>query len=152
MFDPAPVAIPCTIIAIIYMTLVAKFLLPKATLTTGINAKDGVMPRIFYSTFKIVPGMPLVGASVAFSGLKQARDMTLLTVLRNGNQHAPAEDLILLAGDMYAIFLNPLLFFSVVVILSLITNFPSSLSLTACCSVACPRALLKCAARRHWRW
>ena len=99
MFDPAPVAIPCTIIAIIYMTVVAKFLLPKGTASKSVLGSDGVMTRIFYSTFRVVPGGALVGQSLAASGMKQAKDMALLAVLRSGNVQQPAEDLILLADD-----------------------------------------------------
>lgn len=100
MFDPAPVAIPCTIVAIIYMTVVSKFLLPKGGKAKSVLGGDGAtMSRIFYSTFRVVPGGNLVGQSLAASGLKQAKDMALLAVLRSGNVQQPAEDLVLLADD-----------------------------------------------------
>jgi len=102
MFDPLPVALPCTIVAIVYMTLTARFLLPKTKAATSVLAagETGVMPRIFYSTFRVPAGSILVGATVRVSGMKAARDMTLLAIVRGDTPLEPAEDFVLLAGDI----------------------------------------------------
>ena len=100
MFDPAPVAIPCAIVAIVYMTAVASFLLPKATGPADpLAPKDGVPPRLFYSTYTVVPGGAAVGHTVAAGGVKQARDMVLLAVVRTEALHTPEDELVLEAKD-----------------------------------------------------
>jgi len=102
MFDPAPVAIPCTIVAIVYMTVLARFLGPKTSgPVSALAPRDGVVPRIFYSTFTIPPGSSLVGQNIGASGVKQARDMALLGVKRDGPKYSSvADEFVLIAGDV----------------------------------------------------
>lgn len=98
IFELTPVGIPVLVTGILYMLLVGKRLIPERetpqTMTESFNL------RPYLAELRITAGSNLAGKTLAKSNLGRNYDLTVLSIIRNGerNVHPPA-DMELLEGD-----------------------------------------------------
>ena len=98
MFELTPVGIPIAVAGLIYMLLVGRRLIPERDSPDESSETFGIRP--YLSEVLILPDSPLLGKTLAESGLGRDMDLTVLRVLRGENHYlAPRANLQLAAGD-----------------------------------------------------
>ena len=98
MFELTPVGIPIAVVGLIYMLLVGRRLIPERDAPDESGESFGIRP--YLSEVLILPGSPLIGRTLAESGLGRDMDLTVLRVLRGENHYlAPRANLQLEAGE-----------------------------------------------------
>jgi Di- and tricarboxylate transporters len=98
LFELTPVGLPIALVGLTYTFFVSrKFLPDHSSGATG----DGFEIRPYLSEILILPTSPLVGKTLAQSGLGKDLDLTVLRVVRKGTgYHVPRSDMVLEAGDI----------------------------------------------------
>ncbi len=90
----------CTCLAIAYFTLTARFLLPKIPREEVGKVEEG-KARMFFCSFKLAPKSPLVGVTLATSGLMATRDLRLVAIQNKDSFIGADKDRCLMEGDVY---------------------------------------------------
>ena len=99
MFELTLVGIPIVALGLIYMLSLGRLLLPDRTSARELDDEFGIRP--YLTEIVILPDSPLVGKTLAQSGLGRDLDLTVLWVDRAKRRHfAPQADHRLLAGDV----------------------------------------------------
>lgn len=100
MFELAPVGLPITLAGLLYLLTVGRRLVPDRF--AGDAADPGALGfRPYLSEIIILPASPLVGKSLADSGLGRDLDLTVLRVLRSKDEYLwPSAHLVLQADDV----------------------------------------------------
>ena len=100
MFELAPVGIPITLAGLLYLLTLGRKLVPdRFAGDTGDTSALGFRP--YLSEIIILPDSPLVGKTLANSGLGRDLDLTVLRVLRPQDEYLwPSAHLILQQGDV----------------------------------------------------
>ena len=99
MFELAPVGIPIAVVGLAYMYTVGKRLIPDRVSPDELTDEFGLRP--FLTEILVQDGSPLIGSTLAESGLGQRLDLTVLRVVRNKNDYLlPRADLMLEGGDI----------------------------------------------------
>jgi di/tricarboxylate transporter len=98
LFEMAPVGLPIAGIGLLYMFFVARRWLPARREVDEIEA-FGIRP--YLTEILILPDSPLIGKTLAQSGLGADLDLTVLRIVRNKTEyHVPRSDFILGGGDV----------------------------------------------------
>lgn len=100
MFELAPVGIPITLVGLLYLLTLGRRLVPDRF--AGDEADQGALGfRPYLSEIIILPDSPLVGKTLADSGLGRDLDLTVLRVVRHKDEYLwPGAQLVLQAGDV----------------------------------------------------
>jgi len=99
MFELAPVGIPITIAGLLYMFFIGRRLLPVRTDPTELAEGFGLRP--YLTEILVLPTSPLVGKTLAESGLGNELDLTVLRVVRDKDQYyVPKPSMKLQANDV----------------------------------------------------
>lgn len=105
MFDFFPVGAPLAAVMVVYMCVMAKFLLP-GTSSTQRSGQDGDeeaalrKSRNFFSYFKVLPKNAMVGHTVGKSGIEFAQDLSLLAIIRDGEYILSDPSELIKSGDV----------------------------------------------------
>jgi len=98
MFELTLVGIPIAVVGLIYMLLIGRRLIPDRGEPEELIQEFGIQP--YMSEILILPDSPLIGRTLAESGLGRDMDLTVLRVLRGENHYlAPQAELDLEQGD-----------------------------------------------------
>ncbi|MEO7319339.1 MAG: SLC13 family permease [Chthoniobacteraceae bacterium] len=88
MFELAPVGIPIVVAGLIYMMTLGRRLIPDRFADDGSDAPAyGV--RAYLSELLVLPGSPLIGKTIAESGLGRDLDLTVVRIVRNKTETLP---------------------------------------------------------------
>ncbi|MGD2027812.1 MAG: SLC13 family permease [Anaerolineales bacterium] len=99
MFELTAVGLPVLIVGLIYMLTIGKKLIPDRGFTREYTADFDIQP--YLTEVEILPGSPLIGETLGESGLGHDLDLTVIRVVRDGQQYmAPSADLLLQGGDL----------------------------------------------------
>ena len=99
MFELAPVGVPIAIVGLIYMHLVGRRLIPDRHQAEDFS--DQFEARLYLTEALILPDSPLVGKTLAESGLGRDLDLTVLRLERGKDRHlVPRANRRLDAGDV----------------------------------------------------
>jgi di/tricarboxylate transporter len=98
LFEMAPVGLPIAFMGLIYVFFVARRWLPARR---GVDETEEFGIRPYLTEILILPGSPLIGKTLAQSGLGKDMDLTVLRIVRKKTEyHVPRADLPLEAGDV----------------------------------------------------
>jgi di/tricarboxylate transporter len=98
MFELTPVGLPILGIGLLYMLLIGQRLIPNRPPQPNLTETFGLRP--YLAELRILPESPLVGGTLAQSGLGRDLDLTVMSIIREGQrQLAPSASAILQAGD-----------------------------------------------------
>jgi len=99
MFELAPVGIPIVLIGLVYMFTLGRRLIPDRGSPDELTEEFGLRP--YLTDVVILPDSPLIGKTLAQSGLGRDMDLTVLRVDR-GRRHyfAPQTNIRLREGDV----------------------------------------------------
>lgn len=97
MFELAPVGIPITVAGLIYIWTAGIRLMPD-TGDAGPQKDFGLRP--YLTEVLVLEGSPLVGKTLAESGIGRDMDLTIVRVLRKGTYISPRRNTKLSAGDV----------------------------------------------------
>jgi di/tricarboxylate transporter len=99
MFELAPVGIPIAVVGLVYMFVIGQRLIPERVPPEELTEEFGLRP--FLTEIMILPNSPLIGKTLAESGLGQKMDLTVLRVVRGKRNYlAPESDLCIEQGDV----------------------------------------------------
>ena len=99
MFELTVVGLPIMIVGIIYMFTIGQKLIPDRGFSQEYTDDFDIQPYI--SEVEIMPESTLVGATLAESGLGQDMDLTVVRIVRQGEEYlSPSADLTLESGDL----------------------------------------------------
>ncbi len=102
MFELAPVGIPITIFGLLYMFYIGAKLVPDRVPTQNMISELGATK--FLSEIRVQSNSPLVGKTLAQSGLGRDLDLTVLRLVRgNTGILAPQADTVLEAEDVLVV-------------------------------------------------
>lgn len=99
MFELTAVGLPVLIVGLIYMLTIGVKLIPDRGFTQDYTEDFDMQP--YLTEVEILPGSPLIGETLATSGLGHELDLTVIRVVREGKRYlAPNADLLLISGDL----------------------------------------------------
>lgn len=99
MFELTAVGLPVLIVGLIYMLTIGIKLIPDRGFTQDYTADFDIQP--YLTEVEILPGSPLIGGTLGESGLGHDLDLTIIRVVRDGQQNmVPNADLLLENGDL----------------------------------------------------
>lgn len=99
MFELTAVGLPIVIVGLIYMLTIGKKLIPDRGFTKDYTDDFDIQP--YLTEIEILPGSRLIGETLGQSGLGHELDLTVMRVIREGEQvMAPKSDLVLESGDL----------------------------------------------------
>jgi di/tricarboxylate transporter len=99
MFELSPVGVPVAIAGLLYMVFIGKRLIPDRTSADALDPAYGV--RSYLTEVMVLPESPLIGKSLAESGLGSDLDLTVIRVVRDKHDYmVPRADLTLDEGDV----------------------------------------------------
>jgi di/tricarboxylate transporter len=99
MFELAPVGIPIAVFGILYMYFIGRRIIPDRM--AGKEEEDEFGGRIYLTEVMILPESPLIGKTLAESGLGQELDLTVVRIVRDKTNYlAPQRDTILQENDV----------------------------------------------------
>ena len=100
MFELAPVGIPITLAGLVYMMTIGRRIIPDRFSAEEIGGTAQSM-RAYLTEVLVQPESPLVGKTIAQSGLGRDLDLTVLRIVRNKTESIPARgDTVINAGDV----------------------------------------------------
>jgi di/tricarboxylate transporter len=100
MFELAPVGIPITLAGLAYMMTLGRRIIPDRFRAEEIGGTAHSM-RAYLTEVLVQPDSPLVGKTIAQSGLGRDLDLTVLRIVRNKTESIPARgDTVIKAGDV----------------------------------------------------
>ncbi|RJR33407.1 MAG: SLC13 family permease [Desulfobacteraceae bacterium] len=100
MFEITPVGLPIMIAGLAYMVLLGRRLMPVRGHPDDLIADFG--KRLYLTELVILPGSPLIGKTLAESGLGRDLDLTILWLVRGKERHrylVPKAQEVLETGD-----------------------------------------------------
>lgn len=98
MFELTPVGVPVLIIGLVYMLVIGQHLIPDRKIPKDLTETFGLRP--YLAELRILPNSPLVGSTLAQSGLGRNLDLTVMAIIRNNQrQLSPSAESRLEAGD-----------------------------------------------------
>ena len=98
LFELSAVGLPIAIMGIVYMLTIGHRLIPDRSTDAEFATPLGLRP--YLAEVLILPDSPLIGKTLAESGLGRDMDLTLLRVVRDNNRYlVPQADLRLEEGD-----------------------------------------------------
>jgi di/tricarboxylate transporter len=98
MFELTPVGLPILIIGLIYIQVVGQRLIPDRHGPQNLTESFGLRP--YLAELRIPPNSPLAGRTLAEAGLGRDLDLTVVSIMRNGQRLlAPAANTRLNASD-----------------------------------------------------
>ncbi|HSH39531.1 MAG TPA: SLC13 family permease [Chthoniobacterales bacterium] len=89
MFELAPVGIPITLAGLVYMMTLGRRMVPDRFRPEEIGGSAQSM-RAYLTEVLVQPDSPLIGKTIAQSGLGRDLDLTALRIVRNKTQSIPA--------------------------------------------------------------
>jgi di/tricarboxylate transporter len=99
MFELSPVGIPIAIAGLAYMFFVGRRMIPERVSPEELTEEFGLRP--FLTEVLVMPDSPLIGKTLAESGLGQNLDLTVLRVVRGKRNYlAPQSNLGIEEGDV----------------------------------------------------
>lgn len=99
MFELTLVGLPVLIVGLIYMLTIGRWLIPDRGVTIEHTDSFDIQP--YLTEIEILPGSPLIGKTLAESGLGYDLDLTVIRVIQDGNSNmAPNADLVLETSDL----------------------------------------------------
>ncbi len=99
MFELSPVGIPIVIIGIVYMFFIGSKMVPDRTPPS--EPVKEMVKQIFMTEALVLPGSPLIGKSLAETGLGRDLDLTVMRVIRNKSEYLiPSPELRLESNDL----------------------------------------------------
>jgi di/tricarboxylate transporter len=99
MFELTPVGLPIAVLGLIYMMLLGRRLIPDRTGPPGLIDQFGM--RSYLTEVLILENSPLVGRTLAESGLGRDLDFTVIRLLRGKDQYLqPRSSLVLQSLDV----------------------------------------------------
>jgi di/tricarboxylate transporter len=84
MFELAPVGIPVMVAGVLYMQFIGQYLIPERPAEPTLTDTFGLRP--YLAELQIVPDSPLIGNTLAQSGLGQNFDLIVLAIIREGKR------------------------------------------------------------------
>ncbi len=100
MFELAPVGIPITLAGLLYMMTLGRRMIPDRFSADEIGGTAQSL-RAYLTEVLVQPESPLVGKTIAQSGLGRDLDLTVLRIVRNKTESIPARgDTLINAGDI----------------------------------------------------
>jgi di/tricarboxylate transporter len=100
MFELAPVGIPITLAGLVYMMTIGRKMIPDRFRPEEIGGTAQSM-RAYLTEVLVQPESPLIGKTIAQSGLGRDLDLTALRIVRNKTQSIPARaDTMIESGDV----------------------------------------------------
>lgn len=100
MFELAPVGIPITLAGLLYMMTIGRKIIPDRFRAEEISGATQSI-RAYLTELLVQPDSPLVGKTIAESGLGRDLDLTVLRIVRNKTESIPARaDTLIQAGDI----------------------------------------------------
>ncbi|HSH37322.1 MAG TPA: SLC13 family permease, partial [Chthoniobacterales bacterium] len=100
MFELAPVGIPITIAGLIYMMTLGRKMIPDRFRPEEIGGTAQSM-RAYLTEVLVQPDSPLIGKTIAQSGLGRDLDLTALRIVRNKTRSIPARaETVIETGDV----------------------------------------------------
>ena len=100
MFELAPVGIPITLAGLAYMMTIGRRIIPDRFSAEEIGGTPQSI-RAYLTEVLVQPDSPLVGKTIAESGLGRDLDLTVLRIVRNKTESIPARaDTVIDAGDV----------------------------------------------------
>ena len=98
MFEMAPVGIAISVVGLIYMFFVGRWLIPHRAPATLL---DEFEVRAYITEVLVLPESPLVGKTLADANLGRDLDLEVMRVLREPDTYLwPRRDMVLRAGDI----------------------------------------------------
>jgi di/tricarboxylate transporter len=98
MFELTPVGIPVLAAGLLYMLFFGQRLIPERPAPETLTETFGLRP--YLTELRITAGSPLIGSTLAQSGLGRDFDLTVLAIIREeGRELDPSADTILEVGD-----------------------------------------------------
>lgn len=98
MFELAPAGLPIVVVGIVYMLVIGRRMIPDRSDPDELTEEFNLSP--YLSELVILPDSPLVGKSLAESGLGRDLDLTVLRLERGrASTMAPRADIQLMADD-----------------------------------------------------
>ncbi|MCL4560731.1 MAG: SLC13 family permease [Chloroflexi bacterium] len=98
MFELTPVGLPVLVAGLVYMLVIGQRLIPERPAPENLTDTFGLRP--YLAELRIQSDSPLVGSTLAQSGLGRDLDLTAMAIIRgNQRQLAPSADSRLQAGD-----------------------------------------------------
>jgi len=98
MFELTPVGLPVFIVGLMYMLVIGRRLIPDRPAPQNLTDTFGLRP--YLAELRILPDSPLVGNTLAQSGLGRDLDLTVISIIRDGQRRlAPSANSKLHAGD-----------------------------------------------------
>jgi di/tricarboxylate transporter len=98
MFELTPVGLPVFIVGLMYMLVIGRRLIPDRPAPQNLTDTFGLRP--YLAELRILPDSPLVGSTLAQSGLGRDLDLTVISIIRDGQRRlAPSANSKLNAGD-----------------------------------------------------
>ena len=99
MFELTSVGLPIVVLGIAYMFFVGRRLIPNRTPPGELTEEFDLLP--YLTEILILPGSPLIGKTLAESGLGRDLDLTVIRVIRGAESYlVPYADLGLESGDI----------------------------------------------------
>jgi len=99
MFELTVVGLPILVVGLVYMLTVGKKFIPDRGFNPDYTAEFELQP--YLTEIEILPDSPMVGETLAKSGLGHDLDLTVIRIVRNGEQYlVPSADLVLESGDL----------------------------------------------------
>jgi di/tricarboxylate transporter len=99
MFELTPVGLPVLAVGLIYMLTIGRRLMPNRR--APIDSVEEVARSLYVAEVVILPGSPLIGRTLAESGLGHDLDLVVVKVIRNGDDYmSPQADLFLEEHDL----------------------------------------------------
>ena len=100
MFELAPVGIPITVAGLVYMMTLGRRMIPDRFSAEEIGGTAQSI-RAYLTEVLVQPDSPLVGKTIAQSGLGRDLDLTVLRIVRNKTESIAARgDTFIRAGDV----------------------------------------------------
>jgi K+/H+ antiporter YhaU regulatory subunit KhtT len=99
MFELAPVGIPIAVVGLLYMFFIGRRMIPDRVAPEELTEEFGLQP--YLTEILILPDSPLIGETLAESGLGQKLDLTVIRVVREKHNYLePRADLKLEEDDV----------------------------------------------------
>jgi di/tricarboxylate transporter len=98
MFELTPVGLPILVVGLVYMLVIGQRLIPDRSTTQNLTDTFGLRP--YLAELRILSNSPLVGRTLAQTGLGRDLDLTVISIIRGNQRHlAPSANSELQAGD-----------------------------------------------------
>lgn len=98
MFELAPVGIPILLTGLAYILFIGRRWIPERAQTGSLLEGFGI--RSYLTEVLVLPKSPLIGKTLAESGLGRDLDLTVLSIVRQKRKYQPTGEMFIEAGDV----------------------------------------------------